>query len=70
MKGKIITLLFPILVTGCTHNGKTDSGLIHLDYQNAEYQNPPQLSTLLKDIRYVALETKDTCLLKDPITSL
>ena len=59
-----ITLL---VMTACGQKETTSSDLIYLNYQETEIQEEaPKLSTVLKDIRYVALETKDTCLLNRP----
>ena len=59
-----ITLL---VMTACGQKETTSSDLIYLNYQETEIQEEaPKLSTVLKDIRYVALDTKDTCLLNRP----
>lgn len=55
------------MMTACGQKETTSSELVYLNYQEAEIQEEaPKLSTVLKDIRYVALETKDTCLLNRP----
>ena len=55
------------MMTACGQKETTSSKLIYLNYQETEIQEEaPKLSSLLKDIRYVALETKDTCLLNRP----
>ena len=55
------------LTIACGQKETTSSDLIYLNYQETEIQNEvPKLSSILKDIRYVALETKDTCLLNRP----
>ena len=65
-KIQLITVLISFVVTACNHEKKILSDLIYLNCENAENQEAPKLSLLLKDIRYVALETKDTCLLNRP----
>lgn len=56
-----------LLLAACGQKEITSSDLIYLNYQETEIQEEaPKLSTVLKDIRYVALETKDTCLLNRP----
>lgn len=55
------------MMTACGQKETPSSKLVYLNYQEAEIQEEaPKLSSLLKDIRYVALETKDTCLLNRP----
>ena len=65
-KNKLIALLISIVVTACNHDGITTTGLIYLNCAKAENKEAPELSILLKDIRYVALETNDSCLLNNP----
>ena len=51
------------IMAACGQKETASSDLIYLNYQETEIQKAaPKLSTLLKDIRKVALETKDTCL--------
>lgn len=68
MKKRHLILAITLLVmTACGQKETTSSDLIYLNYQETEIQEEaPKLSTVLKDIRYVALETKDTCLLNRP----
>ena len=68
MKKRHLILVITLLVmTACGQKETTSSDLIYLNYQETEIQEEaPKLSTVLKDIRYVALETKDTCLLNRP----
>lgn len=65
-KIQLIAVLISFVVTCCNHERKILSDLIYLNCGNAENREAPKLSLLLKDIRYVALETKDTCLLNRP----
>ena len=65
-KNKLIALLISIVVTACNHDGITTTGLIYLNCAKAENKEAPELSILLKNIRYVALETNDSCLLNNP----
>ena len=65
-KNKLIALLISIVVTTCNHDGITTTGLIYLNCAKAENKEAPELSILLKNIRYVALETNDSCLLNNP----
>ena len=44
----------------------TTQSLIYLNCAKAENKEAPELSILLKNIRYVALETNDSCLLNNP----
>lgn len=65
---KCASLIIGILIvwtTSCNQEISTSTEIIHLNYQKAEKIVSPQLSSLLSDIRYVALESSDTCLLKD-----
>ena len=63
----ISVAILATMMAACGQKETTSSDLIHLNYQQMEIQKEaPKLSTLLKDIRYVALETKDTCLLNRP----
>ncbi len=68
MKKRHLILAVTLLVmAACGQKETISSDLIHLNYQETEIQEEaPKLSTVLKDIRYVALETKDTCLLNRP----
>ncbi|MBQ8266439.1 MAG: 6-bladed beta-propeller [Bacteroides sp.] len=68
MKKRHLILAITLLVmTACGQKETTSSDLIYLNYQETEIQEEaPKLSTVLKDIRYVALDTKDTCLLNRP----
>ena len=59
-------LLISMMVISCNHHRNISNDIIYLDCGNAENREAPKLSMLLKDIRYVALETKDTCLLNRP----
>ena len=52
------------IMTACGQKEINSSDLVHLNLQQAEKQETPKLSTLLKDIRYVALETDDNSVLK------
>ena len=52
------------IMTACGQKEINSSDLVHLNLQQAEKLETPKLSTLLKDIRYVALETDDNCVLK------
>lgn len=56
-------LFISIVVVACNQDGD-GPGIVYLECQKAESQEAGKLSELLKDIRYVALETKDTCLLR------
>ena len=64
---KMKLLLACILMTTALFAQKTttSSAPAHLNFQKAGKQEAPKLSTLLKDIRYVALETTDECLLSN-----
>ena len=68
MKKRHLILVITLQVmTACGQKETTSSDLIYLNYQETEIQKEaPKLSTVLKDIRYVALDTKDTCLLNRP----
>ena len=52
------------IMTACGQKEINLSDLVFLNLQQAEKLETPKLSTLLKDIRYVALETDDNCVLK------
>lgn len=65
-KNKLIALLISIMVTACNHDRVILTDLIYLKCAKAENKEAPKLSTLLKDIRYIALETNDSCLLNHP----
>ena len=63
----ISATILATMMVACGQKQSTSSDLIHLNYQETEIQEEaPKLSTLLKDIRYVALETNDSCLLNRP----
>ena len=63
----ISTTILVGIMAACGQKETASSELVYLNYQETEIQkDAPKLSTLLKDIRYVALETKDTCLLNRP----
>ena len=63
----ISATILTTMMVACGQKQSTSSELIHLNYQQTEIQEEaPKLSTLLKDIRYVALETNDSCLLNRP----
>ena len=66
-KEVILATILATIMSACGQKETASSELVYLNYQETEIQNEvPKLSTLLKDIRYVALETKDTCLLNRP----
>ena len=66
-KEVILATILAGIMAACGQKETASSDLIYLNYQETEIQKEaPKLSTLLKDIRYVALETKDTCLLNRP----
>ena len=58
----IITLL---MMTACGKKEINSSELVYLNLQQAEKLEAPKLSSLLKDIRYVALEADDNSVLKN-----
>ena len=66
-KEVILATILATIMVACGQKETASSELVYLNYQETEIQKEaPKLSTLLKDIRYVALETKDTCLLNRP----
>ena len=58
----IITLL---MMTACGKKEINSSELVYLNLQQAEKLEAPKLSSLLKDIRYVALEADENSVLKN-----
>ena len=66
MKKMKLLLACILMTTGLfAQKTTTSSAPAHLNFQKAGKQEAPKLSTLLKDIRYVALETTDECLLSN-----
>ena len=63
---KLFLILISIVVAACNNDRNVLPDVVYLDCQNAKSRKAGNLSDLLKDIRYVALETKDTCLLNGP----
>ena len=65
MKKRLVcSAIILFIMTACGQKEINSSDLVHLNLQQAEKLETPKLSTLLKDIRYVALETDDNCVLK------
>lgn len=64
----LIVILISFVVTACNRERHISSDIVYLDYQKAENSGIGKLSELLKDIRYVALETLDTCLIDQVIS--
>ena len=63
----ISTTILAGIMVACGQKETASSDLIYLNYQETDiWEEAPKLSSILKDIRYVALETKDTCLLNRP----
>lgn len=61
----ISAVIVAAMMGACGQKETTSSDLVHLNLQQAEKQEAPKLSTLLKGIRYVALETSENSVLKN-----
>lgn len=60
---KIITILSLLyVISSCSNCPKPGSSLVELAYSTAKEEQPPLLSTLVSDIRYIPLETSDATL--------